>query len=128
MKFYPTLDETLAKRFEPSTQDGLDEIRDISNHGIDAGFSGFIYYHETIAFFNEFQYEIEERLDDMGYTMIDLVDDNEVNFTSARNKAVWIVVESWCHHVVDTIDDTVDQERDMALIAQCDSQQVAHTP
>ena len=76
MKFYPTLDETLAKRFEPHTEDGLSEVRDISNHGIDAGFSGFLYYHETTSFFNEFEFEIEERLDDMGYTMSDLVDDN----------------------------------------------------
>ena len=117
MKFFPTLDETLTVRFQPSTEDGLSEIRDISNHGIQCGYSGFIYYYETDQFFNEFKYEIEERLDDMGYTMTDLTDDGEINFQSMMNNAVWIVVESWCHHVVELIDDTVDQERDMALIA-----------
>lgn len=31
---------------------------DITNHGIDGGFGGFIYYHETIAFFRKNRKEI----------------------------------------------------------------------
>ena len=117
MKFYPTLQETLAQRFQPETEDGLSEVRDISNHGIDSGFSGFLYYHEINEFFNEFESEIEDELEDMGFTLSMMCENNPMSFQELRTKAVWIVVESWCHHVVDTIDDTVDQERDMALIA-----------
>ena len=117
MKFYPTLDETLAKRFEPGTEDGLSEIRDISNHGIDGGFAGFLYHNEINEFFNEFENEIEDRLEDMGFTMSELCPDGCIDFTGLRIKCVWIVVESWCHHVIDLIDETVDQERDMTLVA-----------
>ena len=105
MKFYPTLDETLAKRFEPGTEDGISEIRDIVNHGIACGYSGFTYYSDTIAFFNEFKYEIEQRLDDMGLTMSDLVEDsNGINFDGMMNTAVWIVVENWCFETTEKID------------------------
>ena len=107
MRFYPTLDETLAKRFEPGTEDGLSEIRDISNHGIMGGFSGFIYTHEIIEFFNEFKYEIESRLDDMGLTLYDLSDSGDINFDELMTTAVWSVVELWCHIVVETMDELV---------------------
>lgn len=118
MKFYPTLIETLTKRFEPHTEDGLSEIRDISNHGIMGGFNGFIYNYEINEFFNAFESEIEDHLEDLGYTISELVSDSDyVDFQSMRNKAVWIVVESWCHHVIDCVDDTVDQERDLSLVA-----------
>ena len=105
MKFYPTLDETLSKRFEPGTEDGLSEIRDISNHGIDGGFSGFIYHYEINEFFNEFESEIEDRLEDMGFSVADLCDNKSITFQELRTKCVWAVVESWCHNVVETMDE-----------------------
>ena len=49
LKFYPTLEETLARRF-----DDIDECRDIMNHGADTGVSGFIYTYEINEFYNEF--------------------------------------------------------------------------
>ena len=54
MKFYPTLQETLAKRFTD-----MDEVNDIVNHGIAGGFNGFIYTYELNEFFNEFENELE---------------------------------------------------------------------
>ena len=64
MDFKFTLQETLENRF-----DDPDEIRDISNHGITGGFSGFIYNYEIDNFYNEFEREIEDMLiDDLGYT------------------------------------------------------------
>ena len=117
MKFYPTIDETLTNRFEPHTEDGLSEIRDIVNHGIMGGFSGFIYTHEIVEFFNEFKYEIETRLDDMGLTVNDLTDDGDIDFDMLMTKAVWIVVESWCAYTLDCIDDTIDQEVDLSVVA-----------
>ena len=104
MKFYPTLAETLARRFED-----MDEVRDISNHGIQGGFNGFLYNYEINEFFNEFESEIEDYLDDLGYTFSDLVKD-EVSFQGIRNKCVWIVVEAFCHHKVDLLDEATFNE------------------
>ena len=118
MKFYPTLNETLAKRFEPGTEDGISEIRDIVNHGIMGGFSDFIYNYEVEQFFDEFEYEIEDRLGDMGLTPNDIVDDvNNWTVRDLKVRSVWIVVESWCSHVIDLIDDTEDQEVDLAMVS-----------
>ena len=55
MKFYPTLEETLARRFDDN-----DEVIDITNHGITGGFNGFIYTYEINEFFDEFENEIED--------------------------------------------------------------------
>lgn len=118
MKFYPTLNETLAKRFEPGTEDGISEIRDISNHGITGGFGGFIYSTELAEFFDEFESEIEDRIGDMGLTPNDIVEDIDYwTIQELKEKSVWIVVESWCHHVIDLVDDTEDQEVDLSLVS-----------
>ena len=101
MKLYPTLQETLARRFED-----MDEVRDISNHGIQGGYDGFLYNYELTAFFRLFESEIEDYLDDLGYTFFDLVKDED-SFQGIRNKCVWIVAESFCHHKVDLIDEAL---------------------
>ena len=101
MKFYPTLSETLARRF-----DDMDEVRDISNHGMDCGWSGFIYSYELNKFFDEFESEIEDYMFDMvgdGW-LVDIANKSS-NMQDMINTVVWIVVESWCHHKVDLIDE-----------------------
>ena len=40
------------------------EIEDIVEHGIDAGYTGFIYYHEIIQLYDAFEDEIWEMLDE----------------------------------------------------------------
>ena len=88
MKFYPTLQETLARRF-----DDMDEVRDISTHGITGGYSGFLYTYEINEFYNEFESEIEDYVvDELGYTFSDLVKDED-SLQGIRNKCVWIVAE-----------------------------------
>ena len=100
MKFYPTLQETLARRF-----DDMDEVRDISNHGINCGYSGFIYTYEINEFYNEFESEIEDYvIDELGYTFSQL-SEGVTSFQDIKNKCVWIVAESFCHHKVDLVDD-----------------------
>jgi len=101
MKFYPTLQETLARRF-----DDMDEVRDISNHGMDCGWSGFIYNYELNKFFDEFESEIEDYMFDMvgdGW-LVDIANKSS-NMQDMINTVVWIVVESWCHNKVDLIDE-----------------------
>ena len=102
MEFKFTLQETLENRF-----DDLDEVRDISNHGITGGFSGFIYTYEINAFYNEFESEIEDYvIDDLGYTFEQL-SEGVTSFQDIKNKCVWIVAESWCHDKVDLIDEAM---------------------
>ncbi len=101
MEFYSTLQETLERRFED-----MDEVRDITNHGISAGFSGFIYYNEINAFFNEFESEIEDYMFDMvgdGW-LVDIAT-NSRNMQDMINTVVWVVVESWCSTTVNLIDE-----------------------
>ena len=103
MKFYPTLQETLARRF-----DDMDEVRDISNHGIQGGFNGFLYTYEINEFYNEFESEIEDYvIDELGYTFSQLTDDCD-SFQEIRNRCVWIVAESFCHHKVDLVDEALE--------------------
>jgi hypothetical protein len=40
--------------------DYRDQFEDIYNHGVDGGFSGFIYYSDTVAFFKRNKAEIVE--------------------------------------------------------------------
>jgi hypothetical protein len=42
-----------------------DDFKDIANHGIDGGFSGFIYYRDTVSFFKRNKAEIVELVKEM---------------------------------------------------------------
>ena len=111
MKFYPTLQETLARRFED-----MDEVRDISNHGIQGGFSGFIYTYEINDFYNQFESEIEDYvIDELGYTFEQL-SEGVSSFQDIKNKCVWIVAESWCHNRVDEMDELIEEANAMELV------------
>ena len=55
----------------------IQQLKDITNHGIGGGFGGFIYYSETTSFFNENRKEIIELVKEMSFSlgegMIELV-------------------------------------------------------
>ena len=99
MKFYATLEETLAKRFDDN-----DEVESIVNNGIIGGFNGFIYTYEINEFFNEFENEIENYFYEM------FGDDWMKEITSFKSfssmdemKAfmVWSVAEDFCNRKYD---------------------------
>ena len=94
------LTDALDERFTD-----LDEVKDVAKHGCSGGVSGFIYYKETRDFFNKYQADIEEYLEDnLGDCYIqeltkdsDRKDGNNVgNITQLINKMVWYVVECYC--------------------------------
>lgn len=64
---------------------GLDSVSDVNNHGIDGGFSGFIYYSETHAFAMRYRKLIvkllEQQADEMGEEVVAMVS----NFGVFRN-------------------------------------------
>jgi len=100
----------LDRRFEGS--EGLEELEDISRHGLSGGVAGFIYYNELNQFFAEHEAAIEETLQDMGVTLKMLIQ-NAPNgtFQTIRQNAVWLVVEEYAHLRVDEEDyEPSDQE------------------
>lgn len=56
MNALTTLQKATLKQLTNSsrlTQETRDTLQDIANHGADAGFPGFTYYTETVAFFKK---------------------------------------------------------------------------
>ena len=51
--------------------DCIEDLKNITNHGIDCGYGGFIYYSETTSFFNENRKEIIELVKDMSFELGD---------------------------------------------------------
>ena len=82
--------DALAARFTDA-----DEIKDVANYGCAGGVSGFIYYTETSAFYDEHEDEILDYLSDCGITIKDLCAENDT-IAMLKNTLVWCVVEMWC--------------------------------
>ena len=79
--------------------DDIEETKDVANYGCGGGVSGFIYYYETRKFFNEYEEEIEQELQEIfgDRWMSDMVASQSVwDTASFKNLCVWIVVETYC--------------------------------
>ena len=75
--------------------DDIDEIKDVARYGCASGVSGFIYYHETLAFYDEHEDEILDYLSDCDISIKDVCEDDD-DITQLKNRLVWCVVEMWC--------------------------------
>ena len=85
------LTDALDERF-----DDLDEMKDVVNHGMDAGFGGFIYYGETREFFFKYEDEILEVIeDDEGFTLF-MENSDSGSFNQLINAMVWHAVYDYC--------------------------------
>ena len=85
--------------------DDMDEIKDVAEYGCAAGVSGFIYSTELCEFFDKHEEEIEERLQDMGLALNDIVRDPGCwTFQELKEQSVWIAVEDYCNWRVDEAD------------------------
>ena len=87
--------------FEDYLQNTLDadQIRDIANHGMSGGVSGFIYYSELKELWNEYSIDIEDYLFNLDYSLKDLVDDCD-GIDQLITKMIWTVVESYCQLIL----------------------------
>ena len=85
-----TMHDALTARF-----DDADEIKDVATYGCAGGVSGFIYYSETEKFFDEYEDEIYDYLNDAGYSMKNFVDTGST-ISTLKNEMVWCTVELWC--------------------------------
>jgi len=86
----------LAERFTDP-----DEIRDIANHGAGGGVSGFIYYHETRAFFFEHEEELQDFLGSLDFSLRDFISTPGDTINTLINTLVWATVEAWCQQQAD---------------------------
>ena len=90
----------------------IDELRDIAEHGMSAGVSGFIYYRETTAKFDDNDDEIQDFLSDWYY---DCIGGDEGSFayfarqcediTQLKQKLVWAYVELKAQSILQQLED-----------------------
>ena len=80
----------------------IDELKDIVNHGMSAGVSGFIYYHENVKHFDDNDDEIQDYLSDWLFDNMPGYDATGSfayfapeceDITQLKNKLVWAYVE-----------------------------------
>lgn len=99
----------------------VESFEDVVNHGINGGFSGFIYYSDTTAFYNRHKDDIWElaidQADEMGNSNVfEMI----AGFGGAKsvgsadqfeNLMAWYAAEEVCRHVVDNFE-TEEAEED----------------
>ena len=81
-------------------------IKDISKHGCSGGFSGLIYYNETVRFHDEHEKEIwdllHEYAEQEGLKLADKlaqVSKDAGSLTQLKNQLVWWAVEVRAHEI-----------------------------
>lgn len=99
----------------------VDEIKDVANYGCAGGVSGFIYSSELCEFYDEYEGEIEDILDECGVKLHELVDPDEFySIQDLKEKSVWFVVEDYCQRTVYEYeeacrDEQAEYEREAAI-------------
>ena len=84
----------------------IDELRDVVNHGMSAGVSGFIYYHETRDIFDEHDDEIQDFLSDwchdtgVGKSSFAYFAPDAEDITQLKQRLVWSYVELKAHDIL----------------------------
>ena len=104
----PTMFDILGVEFD------IDELKDIVNHGMSAGVSGFIYTRDCVDKFNEHDDEIEEYLSDWYHD--NMGENNYIGAIASNgtfsvgsvdelmNKMVWAYVELKAHDILCSVD------------------------
>ena len=83
----------------------LDELKDIARHGANTGVHGFTYSSDLCDMFNEHEDRIEDYLDDMGYTMHDVMVDRKFDtIQQYKEWACWAYLEGHAQMIVDSHD------------------------
>jgi len=79
--------------------DDIEEVKTVADHGCEGGVSGFIYYSETSKFFDEYQEEIEEELENtLGDDYLRMIAESPTvtNTRTLKNFMVWSAVSMYC--------------------------------
>lgn len=97
MLFYTQrLTDALQARF-----DDRDEIYDIAHYGCAMGVSGFVYYHETTKFFNEFEDDVEDVCHDtLGEDFMEKLSKGTTSIPNLIQVMVWHTIEVYCQQIM----------------------------
>jgi len=114
---HPLQDAVIAQLgYNAPEEEVVGILLDIARYGIDGGYGGFIYYTDTIAFFNRHERAIEEALEDdatsFGYdnylAMLAEVPKNPpTNIDEIKNMASWWTAESVARVVESLYDEVI---------------------
>lgn len=84
-----------------------EELKDIANYGCVNGFSGLIYYSETVALYEQFKDELHEKLgswiEEIGETP-KFITDHLGWYDGFANALVWFVAEQYANEIYETME------------------------
>lgn len=107
--------------FDELDEDCKTTLQDIAHHGISGGFGGFIYYSETVDFFNDNKDLILEQLEEMAFAL------GEDTFTMVSKFNCLSGQELTALEVVEAIyNDTDDSTQVRNALAWFAAEEVAH--
>ena len=80
----------------------LAELRDISQYGADTGVNGFTYSSDLYDKYRDYETQIENALEDMGYAMADVFADRKFQtLQQYKEWACWSFLELEAHRICD---------------------------
>tara|TARA_R100000458_G_C8195531_1_gene187793 strand:+ start:164 stop:613 length:450 start_codon:yes stop_codon:yes gene_type:complete len=91
----------------------IETLRDIRDYGCVSGVAhDHIYYHETIKFYDSYQDEIVEYIEDTVGTEVltDIFTKNDASLDAYKNDVVWCYIELVAGLLVDQYEDTTQEE------------------
>ena len=79
-----------------------DQLKDIANYGAATGVHGFTYSSDLHDKYEEYKTQIENELDDLGYTMHLVFAENEFEtLQQYKEWACWVYLEMEAHRIID---------------------------
>ena len=79
-----------------------DALVDIANHGANTGVHGFTYSSDLYDMYNEYEDEIMDLLDDLGYTLGDVFQERGFDtLQQFREWACWVYLEVTASRITD---------------------------
>ena len=84
----------------------LAEMRDIAQYGADTGVNGFTYSSDLYDKYRDYETQIENALEDMGYTMAEVFTDKQFDsLQQYKEWACWTFLEIEAHRILNTWED-----------------------
>ena len=80
----------------------LDELQNIANHGADTGVPGFTYSSDLRDIFEEFEDDIMDMLDSLGFTLADVFEEKGFDtLQQYKEWACWVYLEVTAARITD---------------------------
>ena len=80
----------------------FDELKDIANHGADTGVHGFTYSSDLHDKYEEYETQIENALEDLGYSMHEVFAEKQFEtLQQYKEWACWVFLELEANRITD---------------------------